>query len=58
MTSSLIRPDLDIADRFDLVAATWARLAGGGRVGFNNAVYLSERQTADRNFALGITLGQ
>ena len=24
MTSSLIRPDLDIADRFDLVAATWA----------------------------------
>jgi glutaminase len=53
MTSSLIRPDLDIADRFDLVAATWARLAGGRRVGFNNAVYLSERQTADRNFALG-----
>jgi glutaminase len=56
MTSSLIRPDLDIADRFDLVAATWARLAGGGRVGFNNAVYLSERQTADRNFALGYSM--
>ena len=56
MTSSLIRPDLGIADRFDLVAATWARLAGGGRVGFNNAVYLSERQTADRNFALGYSM--
>ena len=56
MTTSLIRPDEDIADRFDLVAATWSRLAGGRRPGFNNAVYLSERQTADRNFALGYSM--
>jgi glutaminase len=56
MTTSLIRPDLDIADRFDLVADTWRRLAGGRRPGFNNAVYLSERQTADRNFALGYSM--
>jgi glutaminase len=56
MTTSLIRPDLDMADRFDLVAATWQRLAGGRRPGFNNAVYLSERQTADRNFALGYSM--
>jgi glutaminase len=56
MTCSLIRPEADIADRFDHVAATWARLAGVGRVGFNNAVYLSERQTADRNFALGYSM--
>jgi glutaminase len=56
MTTSLIRPDLDIADRFDHVAATWARLTGGGRIGFNNAIYLSERQTADRNFALGYSM--
>src|SRR5215468_3352820 len=56
MTTSLIRPDLDIADRFDHVAATWQRLAGGRRVGFNNAIYLSERQTADRNFALGYSM--
>ncbi|AWS44222.1 glutaminase A [Streptosporangium sp. 'caverna'] len=53
MSCSLIKPDLDIADRFDYVAATWQRLSGGRPVGFNNAVYLSERQTADRNFALG-----
>ena len=33
MTCSLIRPGWDIADRFDLVAATWRRLAGGGRAG-------------------------
>jgi len=38
------------------VAATWQRLAGGRRPGFNNAVYLSERQTADRNFALGYSM--
>jgi glutaminase len=56
MTCSLIRPEADIADRFDLVAATWRRLSGGRRPGFNNAVYLSERQTADRNFALGYSM--
>jgi glutaminase len=56
MTTSLIRPQEDIADRFDLVAATWRRLSGGRRPGFNNAVYLSERQTADRNFALGYSM--
>jgi glutaminase len=32
-------------------------LAGGRRPGFNNAAHLSERQTADRNFALGCSLG-
>lgn len=56
MTCSLIRPDMDIADRFDYVAGTWRRLTGGRRAGFNNAVYLSERQTADRNFALGYSM--
>ena len=29
------------------------RIGGGEFVGFNNAVYLSERETADRNFAMG-----
>ena len=53
MTCSLIRPQVDPADRFDHVLGTWTKLTGGGRVGFNNPVYISERQTADRNFALG-----
>ncbi|WP_371500921.1 glutaminase A [Kitasatospora sp. NBC_00374] len=53
MSCALIKPDLAIADRFDYVADTWRTLSGGSPVGFNNAVYLSERQTADRNFALG-----
>lgn len=27
-------------------------MAGGAKIGFSNATYLSERQTADRNYAL------
>ncbi|MGW1530471.1 glutaminase A [Streptomyces sp. NPDC002159] len=53
MSCALIKWNQDAADRFDYVAETWRRLTGGGTVGFNNAVYLSERRSADRNFALG-----
>ncbi len=53
MCCSLIRPEQEFADRFDHVMDTWQSLAGGEKVGFSNAVYLSERATADRNFALG-----
>ena len=53
MSCSMIRPDLDIADRFDYVIDRWRALCGDQKVSFSNSVYLSERQTADRNFALG-----
>ena len=53
MTSSIIKPELNIADRFEYILNVWKTMSGGAHVGFNNAVYLSERQTADRNFALG-----
>jgi glutaminase len=53
MTCSLLRSRDELADRFDHVAGTWRRLSGSNRVGFNNSIYLSERRTADRNFALG-----
>ena len=56
MCCSLIQPDLDMAGRFDYVQNAWHRLSGGGQVGFNNAAYLSERETADRNFALGYSM--
>lgn len=49
---SLIRPDLPLADRFDYIMKAYERLAGGQSIGFSNATYLSERATADRNFAL------
>jgi glutaminase len=53
MSCSLVKPHCDLADRFDWVSETWVRLTGRQKVGFNNPVYLSEKQTADRNFALG-----
>lgn len=52
MACSLIRRDLSPADRFDYVMQAWQDLAGGVKCGFNNAVYLSEKGTADRNFAI------
>ena len=39
--------------RFDYVLERWQAACGGERPRFSNSVYLSERQTADRNFALG-----
>ena len=53
MACSLIKPDLTSADRFDYVMDSWTRLSGGTKPGFSNPTYLSERRTADRNFALG-----
>jgi glutaminase len=53
MCCSLVKPEQEFADRFDFVMNTWQALAGGDKAGFSNAVYLSERATADRNFALG-----
>jgi glutaminase len=52
MCASLIKPHEPLADRFDFVMRVWQDLAGDRPAAFNNAVYLSEKQTADRNFAL------
>lgn len=52
-TCSLIRRGAAIADRFDHVMEQWRRLAGGQKAGFSNAVYLSEKDKGDRNYALG-----
>jgi glutaminase len=52
MTCSLIKPELDLADRFDYITKIWYELVGQEKVGFDNTVYHSEKGTADRNFAL------
>jgi len=51
--ASLLKPSAHISDRFDYAFNQYKRLAGGEYVGFSNTLYLSERETADRNFALG-----
>ena len=56
MSTSLVRPELPMADRFEYILDAWRRLAGGTKPGFDNSTYLSERETADRNFALAYSM--
>ncbi len=53
MACSLIKPKQTAKARLEYIVDTWKALSGGKRPGVDNAVYLSERGTADRNFALG-----
>ncbi|KAE9555747.1 hypothetical protein FO519_000961 [Halicephalobus sp. NKZ332] len=52
IVSALIQNKLNMADRFDYMLQRYRKIAGGDYIGFNNAVFLSERLTADRNYAL------
>ena len=53
MTSSLIQREAVPADRFDYVLNKWGELSGKvSKVSFSNPTYLSEKKTADRNYAL------
>lgn len=52
MLCSLLFKDLEASERYEQVIQWIKRLAGGMKPGFSNSVFLSERQTADSNFAL------
>lgn len=52
MTVSFLRPEADMADRFVYVHNQYKEMAGGEPVGYDNATYLSEKATGNRNFAL------
>ncbi|KAI1726768.1 glutaminase domain-containing protein [Ditylenchus destructor] len=52
IVTSLLKKGLSMADRYDFAFHEYRKLAGGGYVGFNNATFLSERDSADRNYAL------
>lgn len=53
MAVSLIKYRETASNRFDYILNYWQRLAGGSKINFSNSVYLSERDSADRNFCLG-----
>ncbi|XP_067047898.1 glutaminase kidney isoform, mitochondrial-like isoform X1 [Acropora muricata] len=50
---ALQKPELPLAERCDYVQNKFKQIAGGKFVGFSNATFLSERETADKNYALG-----
>jgi len=48
----MVKPELTISEKFEFVLSFFQRMTGGQSVGFNNSVFLSERENADRNQAL------
>lgn len=53
LLKTLVKPEMGLAEKFDFTMNYFKRLAGEENLGFNNAVFLSEREAADRNYALG-----
>lgn len=52
VVASLLKNKTPLADRFDFMIHACRKFVGSGYIGFNNSVFLSERETADRNYAL------
>ena len=53
MTTSMLFSEEELSSRFEKLIDVWQKLSGGlYKIGFNNSVYLSEKKTADRNYAL------
>lgn len=50
---NLVHKDMKTSEKFDWVCDFYKSMAGGEHVGFNNATFLSEREVADRNYAIG-----
>uniref|UniRef100_A0A8C7CPQ8 glutaminase n=1 Tax=Oncorhynchus kisutch TaxID=8019 RepID=A0A8C7CPQ8_ONCKI len=54
--SSLIKPGSNKAEKFDYMMEFIKKMAGQEYVGFSNATFQSEKETGDRNFAIGYYL--
>lgn len=52
MTCSLIKNGCSSDERYEYILNTWRSIVGKNSVGFDNGVYLSEKNTANRNYAL------
>lgn len=53
MTTSLLYKNLETSERFEKVYNYWKNLTCNTHLSFNNSVYLSEKDSADRNYCLG-----
>jgi len=53
VTASLLRRGKSLAERFDYILNQYKRMNGGDFLGFNNSIFLSEKESANRNYALG-----
>lgn len=58
LLKTLVHPDMTPSEKFDFIMDYFKRMAGGEYIGFNNAVFLSEKQSADRNYALGFYMNE
>ncbi|XP_040418156.1 glutaminase kidney isoform, mitochondrial isoform X1 [Cygnus olor] len=54
--TSLIKQGANNAEKFDYVMQFMNKMAGNEYVGFSNATFQSERESGDRNFAIGYYL--
>ncbi|KAM4698662.1 glutaminase kidney isoform, mitochondrial isoform 1-T1 [Rhinophrynus dorsalis] len=54
--TSLIKQGSSNAEKFDYVMQFFNKMAGNEYVGFSNATFQSERESGDRNFAIGYYL--
>ncbi|KAH6927276.1 hypothetical protein HPB50_001237 [Hyalomma asiaticum] len=47
------KPEMRTSEKFDWMLQYYKAVSGGEYLGFNNAIFLSEREAADRNYAIG-----
>eukprot|EP01117_Protostelium_nocturnum_P014348 TRINITY_DN5455_c0_g1_i2.p1 TRINITY_DN5455_c0_g1~~TRINITY_DN5455_c0_g1_i2.p1 ORF type:complete len:478 (-),score=164.88 TRINITY_DN5455_c0_g1_i2:199-1602(-) len=55
---SLIERGVGNAERYDLCLKHMQKMAGGAKINFSNTIFLSERDTADRNKALAYFMSE
>ncbi|MBN3323686.1 GLSK Glutaminase, partial [Atractosteus spatula] len=56
VVTSLIKQGVNNAEKFDYVMQFLNKMSGNEYVGFSNATFQSERESGDRNFAIGYYL--
>ena len=52
LLQTLMKPEMSRAEKFDEINNYIKRMAGDEYVGFNNSIFLAEKEMADRNYAL------